>query len=181
LNDATLKARVPGLVDHTHPTTTELLDDAVMRDGLAEHLQECYGVRSGMSMYGLTAASRTPLWLPSGWECRGRRFAGVRASALAADRSSPDCFAGANTIRATPMMTSAATPSSSPRGIRLRNACTAISADVGEARPCRESNEAAIRRWVTGCQQQENAECDIKAKHHRQRRPLPHKHRQGIN
>jgi hypothetical protein len=29
---------------------------------------------------------------------------------------------------------------------------------VGKARPCRESNQAAIRRWVTGCQQQENAE-----------------------
>src|SRR6267143_1945511 len=37
-------------------------------------------------------------------------------------------FPGANTIRDTPMMTSAATPHSSPRAIRLRNACTAISA-----------------------------------------------------
>jgi hypothetical protein len=27
--------------------------------GLADHLRECYGVRSGKSMYGLTA-SRTP-------------------------------------------------------------------------------------------------------------------------
>src|SRR5580704_12815125 len=36
---------------------------------------------------------------------------------------------------------------------------------VGEARPCRESNQATIRRWVTGCQQQENAECDINAEH----------------
>jgi hypothetical protein len=25
------------------PTTTRFLDDAVVRDGLAEHLQECYG------------------------------------------------------------------------------------------------------------------------------------------
>jgi hypothetical protein len=25
------------LVDHIHPTTTELLDDAVVRDGLADH------------------------------------------------------------------------------------------------------------------------------------------------
>ena len=33
---------------------------------------------------------------------------------------------------------------------------------VGKARPCRESNQAAIRRWVTRCQQQENAECDIR-------------------
>ena len=39
---------------------TQLFDDAVVRDGLADHLRECYGVRSGMSMYGLAAASRTP-------------------------------------------------------------------------------------------------------------------------
>jgi hypothetical protein len=42
-------------IDHTHPATTELLDDAVVRNGLADHLRECYGVRSGKSMYGLTA------------------------------------------------------------------------------------------------------------------------------
>jgi hypothetical protein len=29
-----------------------------VRDGLADHLRECYGVRSGKSMYGLTKASR---------------------------------------------------------------------------------------------------------------------------
>ena|SRR5450755_1227454 len=34
------------------------------------------------------------------------------AYATAADARSPDCFAGANTIRATPMMMRAATPSS---------------------------------------------------------------------
>ena len=49
---------VLGLVDHTHPAAAQLLDDAVVRDGLADHLRECYGVRSGKSMYGLTA--RTP-------------------------------------------------------------------------------------------------------------------------
>jgi hypothetical protein len=43
----------------------ELFDDAVVRDGLADHLRECYGVRSGKSMYGLTAASPIPPWLPS--------------------------------------------------------------------------------------------------------------------
>jgi len=52
---------------------------------------------------------------------------------------------------------------------------------VNKARPCREGDQAAIRRRVTGCQQQENAERDIKAKHHRQRRLLPDKHYQGIN
>src|SRR5712692_10317398 len=52
---------------------------------------------------------------------------------------------------------------------------------VSKARPCCEGNQAAIRGRVTGCQQQENAECDIKAEHHRQRRLLPHKHDQGIS
>src|SRR5208337_5570643 len=37
-------------------------------------------------------------------------------------------FPGANTIRDIPMMMSAATPHSSPGWIRLRDACTAISA-----------------------------------------------------
>ena len=31
------KVGVLGLVDHTHPAAAELLDDAVMRDGLADH------------------------------------------------------------------------------------------------------------------------------------------------
>jgi hypothetical protein len=30
------------LVDDTHSATTELLDDAIMRDGLANHRRECY-------------------------------------------------------------------------------------------------------------------------------------------
>jgi hypothetical protein len=54
-------------------------------------------------------------------------FPRLQAYATAADTRSTD-FAGANTIRATPMMTSAATLHSSPRGIRLRNACTVITA-----------------------------------------------------
>jgi hypothetical protein len=45
-------------VDHAHPATTEFLDDAIVRDGLAEHLQECYGVQIGMSMHGLAGARR---------------------------------------------------------------------------------------------------------------------------
>ena len=52
---------------------------------------------------------------------------------------------------------------------------------VGEARPCCESNQATIRRWVAGCQQQENAECHINAEHHRQGRLLLHKQHQGIS
>jgi hypothetical protein len=40
---------------------------------------------------------------------------------------------------------------------------------VGKARPCRESDEAAIGGRVAGCHQQENAERYIKAHHHRHR------------
>src|SRR6476646_1877710 len=39
-----------------------------MRNGLTDHLRECYEARSGMSTYGLNAASRTPLWVRLGWE-----------------------------------------------------------------------------------------------------------------
>ena len=36
-SDQTLQARVFRLIDDTHPPATELLDDAVMRDGLTDH------------------------------------------------------------------------------------------------------------------------------------------------
>ena len=36
-SDEAVQARVFGLVYDTHPAATELLDDAVVRDGLAEH------------------------------------------------------------------------------------------------------------------------------------------------
>src|SRR5262249_55285032 len=38
---------------------------------------------------------------------------------------------------------------------------------VSEARPCRESDQAAMRGWVTSCQEQEDPQGDIEAKHHR--------------
>ena len=38
--DKTMQAGVFGLVYHTHSATTELLDDAVMRDGLADHWRD---------------------------------------------------------------------------------------------------------------------------------------------
>src|ERR1700719_3056425 len=41
---------VLGLVDHTHPATAQLLNDAVVRDGLADHAQECYGGSLSKSM-----------------------------------------------------------------------------------------------------------------------------------
>src|SRR5207244_10044523 len=36
-SDETMESGVFGFVDNTHPTTAQLLKDAVMRDGLAEH------------------------------------------------------------------------------------------------------------------------------------------------
>jgi hypothetical protein len=41
---------VLSLVNHSHATAAELLDDAVARDGLADHEQGCYGGRVGKSM-----------------------------------------------------------------------------------------------------------------------------------
>ena len=43
-------ARVLGLVDHTHPAAAELLDNAVVRDGLADHWRESYAGKTGKSM-----------------------------------------------------------------------------------------------------------------------------------
>ena len=107
--------------------------------------------QSPSSWFEFIVASRTLPWLTSGWGCRGPRFPGVGAYATAADTRSTH-FAGANTIRATPMMTSAATPHSSPRG-QIAECLHRHKRGVGKARPCRESNQAAIRRWVTGCEQ----------------------------
>ena len=39
--------RVFSLVHHTHPTDTQLFDDAVMRDGLADHWAEMLGLAPG--------------------------------------------------------------------------------------------------------------------------------------
>ena len=38
--DEAVQPSVLGLVDHTHAATAELLDDAVVRDGLADHWAE---------------------------------------------------------------------------------------------------------------------------------------------
>src|SRR3954468_21385292 len=40
---------VLGLVDNAHSTAAEFLRDAVVRDGLANHAQECYGGRLSKS------------------------------------------------------------------------------------------------------------------------------------
>src|ERR1039458_5774196 len=65
-----------------------------------------------MHFGGLGCLSRLPV----------RPIVRLRAYATTADARAAGCFAGASTIRATPMMTRAAEPQSSPRTIRLRNA-----------------------------------------------------------
>src|SRR5439155_6954883 len=52
-SDEAMQPRVLGLVDDAHPAPAQLFNDAVVRYGLAEHLDECYGVQSGMSMHRL--------------------------------------------------------------------------------------------------------------------------------
>ena len=42
--DMAMQLEVFGLVDHTHPAATELREDAIVRDGLADHLA-CVAVR----------------------------------------------------------------------------------------------------------------------------------------
>jgi hypothetical protein len=57
-----MQTRVFSLVDHTHPATTELLNDAVVRDGLADHAltinESCNGRRdaNGKSMRAMELA-----------------------------------------------------------------------------------------------------------------------------
>src|SRR5437899_2929020 len=41
--DKAMQAGVLRLVDHTHPAAAQLLDDAVMRDGLADHADAMLG------------------------------------------------------------------------------------------------------------------------------------------
>ena len=46
-----MQGHVLGLVNHTHPAAAELLDDAVMRNGLTDHgFGQCYGGSVGQSM-----------------------------------------------------------------------------------------------------------------------------------
>src|ERR1700687_4589142 len=48
--DEATKLGVLSFIDHAHAATAKLLDDAVVRDGLADHAQECYGGSVGKSM-----------------------------------------------------------------------------------------------------------------------------------
>jgi len=46
-----MQSHVLRLVNHTHPAAAELLDDAVMRNGLTDHGSgQCYGGSVGQSM-----------------------------------------------------------------------------------------------------------------------------------
>ena len=44
-------------VNHTHPATAEFLDDAIVRDALADHWRESYVCKTGKSMKALELAS----------------------------------------------------------------------------------------------------------------------------
>jgi hypothetical protein len=46
-SDKALKIGVLGFVNYTHPTTAEPFDDAVVRDGLANHWAEIIGLGLG--------------------------------------------------------------------------------------------------------------------------------------
>ncbi len=71
----------------------------------------------------------TWLWLVVGGDVGIGCFPRVRDYAAAADASSPDCFAGASTIRAAPMIASTATAiRKSRRSLAIWNASTAITA-----------------------------------------------------
>jgi hypothetical protein len=71
-SDKATKVGVLGLIDHAHPTAAELLHDAVVRDGLADHWRESYVCEIGKSMKAVELAAcgktglRTPTWL-AGW------------------------------------------------------------------------------------------------------------------
>ena len=54
--DKAVQLQVLGLVNHAHPAAAELLDDAVVRDGLADH---GWHVRSGCNVRDVAEAKST--------------------------------------------------------------------------------------------------------------------------
>src|SRR5450755_239344 len=48
--DKPVQGYILGLVHYAHPTTAQLLDDAVVRNGLTNHAQGCYGGNMRKSM-----------------------------------------------------------------------------------------------------------------------------------
>jgi len=77
---------------------------------------------------------------------------------------SGDAFAGASTIRATPM--TARTTEKSHALVRKLEGHRAHDEGVRETRPSGEGDEASMRGRVTRGDQQENTERDVKAQHH---------------
>ena len=45
--DKATQLHILGFIDHSHPTTAQLLDDAVVRNGLADHWAEMLGLQVG--------------------------------------------------------------------------------------------------------------------------------------
>src|SRR5713101_1012562 len=61
--DEAMQPRILGLVDNTHTASAQLLDDAVVRNGLADHAQACYGGSIGKSMKAVElAVSQKGCW-----------------------------------------------------------------------------------------------------------------------
>ena len=65
-SDKASEFNVLGLVHHTHPTTAELLDNAIVRDGLADHWRESYVGEMGKSTTATYARAVISDWLNCG-------------------------------------------------------------------------------------------------------------------
>src|SRR3984893_10714528 len=60
--DKATKLGVLGFIDNTHAATAQLLDDAVMRDGLPDHWRESYVCETGKSMKAVELAVSQKGW-----------------------------------------------------------------------------------------------------------------------
>ena len=54
--DETMQPRISGLINHAHPAAAQLLHDAVVRNGLADHRRESYASKTGKSMKAMAFA-----------------------------------------------------------------------------------------------------------------------------
>ena len=61
-----MESSVLGFVDHSHTTAAQLLDDAVVRDGLADHWRESYVGEMGKSTTATYARAVISDWLNCG-------------------------------------------------------------------------------------------------------------------
>ncbi len=58
-----MEGYVLSLIDHAHPATAHLLDDAVVRDSLADHLAEILGLGVGQVNEGQKVSGVPARWL----------------------------------------------------------------------------------------------------------------------